>query len=54
MIKRLILILALGATLVACGPARTGSPGASLAPIDSPAPIESMPTESMPVASPSS
>jgi hypothetical protein len=53
MLKRLILLLALGAALVACSPAGSGgSPGSeTVAPIDTAAPLESeMPSES---ASPS-
>jgi hypothetical protein len=49
MIKRLIVLVALGAALVACTPAGGSSPGT-----ESVAPVESMPVESMPVASPSS
>lgn len=53
MLKRIIMMLALGAALVACGPAGSGtSPGTeTLAPVDSAAPSDSeMPSES---ASPS-
>lgn len=57
MLKRIIMMLALGAALVACSPSGTGtSPGAeTLAPVDSAAPSDSglpseMPSES---ASPS-
>lgn len=53
MLKRLILVLALGGALVACSPAGTvTSPGSeTIAPLESPA--ESMPAESMPAESPS-
>ncbi len=57
MLKRIVMLLALGAALVACSPSGTGtSPAAeTLAPVDSAAPIDSgleseMPSES---ASPS-
>ena len=57
MLKRIIMMLALGAALVACSPSGTGtSPAAeTLAPVDSAAPVDSglpseMPSES---ASPS-
>jgi hypothetical protein len=48
MIKRLLVIVALGAALVACTPAENGagSPG-----VETLAPIESMPAESMPAES---
>jgi hypothetical protein len=48
MIKRLIVLVALGAALVACTPAGGSSPDT-----ESVAPIESTPVESMPAASPS-
>lgn len=53
MLKRFVMLVALGATLLACSGSGTGtSPGAeTLAPIDSAAPVDSaMPSES---ASPS-
>jgi hypothetical protein len=50
MIKRLLLLVALGVTVLACNPSNGGgSPGT-----ESVAPIESVPVESMPAASPSS
>ena len=46
MLKRIVLLLALGAALVACSPSGTaGSPGTSAAPIESGAASE-MPSES--------
>jgi predicted small lipoprotein YifL len=54
MLKRLILVLALGGALVACSPAGTvTSPGSeTIAPAES-MPAESMPAESMPAEAPS-
>lgn len=54
MYKRMLLILALGAALAACSPAGgTSSPSSSLAPIDSPAASDAVPSQSLDAASPS-
>jgi hypothetical protein len=52
MLKRILLILAMGAALVACAPSGTGtSPGTeTLAPVESPS--EAAPSESIPAESP--
>ena len=55
MLKRIIMMLALGAALVACSPSGTGTSTDSVTPVDSAAPVDSglpseMPSES---ASPS-
>jgi hypothetical protein len=48
MLKRILLILAMGAALVACSPSGSGtSPGTETqAPVESVAPSESLPSES--------
>lgn len=53
MLKRILLILAMGAALVACSPSGSGtSPGTeTLAPVQSSTPSEAAPSESMPAAS---
>jgi hypothetical protein len=53
MLKRIVLILAMGAALVACSPSGTGtSPGTeTLAPVQSSTPSEAAPSESMPAES---
>jgi hypothetical protein len=50
MLKRILLILAMGAALVACSPSGTGtSPGTeTLAPVESSTPSEAAPSESAP------
>jgi hypothetical protein len=48
MLKRIIMLLTLGAALVACSPAGTGT---SPAPVDSAAPVESGMESEMPSAS---
>jgi hypothetical protein len=50
MLKRILLILAMGAALVACSPSGTGtSPGTeTLAPVESSTPSEEAPSESAP------
>jgi hypothetical protein len=50
MIKRLLLILALGASFVACGPS-SSSAGTSAAPAVSAAPASEAPSEAAPSAS---
>jgi hypothetical protein len=53
MLKRILLILAMGAALVACSPSGTGtSPGTeTLAPVESSTPSEEAPSESAPTES---
>jgi hypothetical protein len=53
MLKRILLILAMGAALVACSPSGTGtSPGTeTLAPVESSTPSEEAPSESAPAES---
>jgi hypothetical protein len=53
MLKRILLILAMGAALVACSPSGSGtSPGTeTLAPVESSTPSEAAPSESMPAES---
>jgi ABC-type glycerol-3-phosphate transport system substrate-binding protein len=50
MVKRILLILAMGAALVACSPSGSGSSTGTetLAPVDTSAPSEAAPSESAP------